>query len=142
MILVLVDAHSKFIDAHVVNAATTATTVTKLRQSSPYHPASNGLAERAVHTLKAALWNSSGNLEDRLYRFLLAYRVTPQATTAEAPADLILKRRPRTRLDLLRPSVQNRVLDKQSYDQQRHNANASYRTFFVGDCVWARNFLG
>lgn len=33
MILVIVDAHSKFIDAHVVNAATSSATITKLRQT-------------------------------------------------------------------------------------------------------------
>ena len=33
MILIIVDAHSKYIDAHVVSAATTSATVAKLRQT-------------------------------------------------------------------------------------------------------------
>ena len=33
MILIIVDAHSKYIDAHVVSAATTSATLTKLRQT-------------------------------------------------------------------------------------------------------------
>ena len=33
VILIIVDAHSKYIDAHVVSAATTSATLTKLRQT-------------------------------------------------------------------------------------------------------------
>lgn len=179
MILVIVDAHSKFIDAHVVSTATTNITLTKLRQTfamlglpttivsdngscftseefqkfckangikhvtvSPYHPASNGLAERAVQTVKRGLKKSSGKLEDRLYRFLSMYRITPQSTTGQAPADLVMKYKPRTRLDLIQPSLHQRVLTKQGYDMQRHNVHAKDRVFYAGDPVWAMNFQG
>ena len=36
MLLIIVDAHSKFIDAHVVSTATTSITLTKLRQTFAY----------------------------------------------------------------------------------------------------------
>ena len=179
MILVIVDAHSKFIDAHVVSTATTSITLTKLRQTfamlglpttivsdngscftseefqkfckangikhvtvSPYHPASNGLAERAVQTVKRGLKKSSGKLEDRLYRFLSMYRITPQSTIGHAPADLVMKYKPRTRLDLIQPSLHKRVLMKQGYEMQRHNVHAKDRVFYAGDPVWAVNFQG
>ena len=52
-------------------------------KSSPYHPASNVEAERFVqsfkHTLKAAK-NDPGSLNQKLARFLLANRNTPNAT--------------------------------------------------------------
>lgn len=52
--------------------------------SAPYHPAGNGLAERAVQTIKAGLRKSTSNLEDRLYRLLPAYRITTQTTTGQS----------------------------------------------------------
>ena len=179
MLLVIIDAHSKFIDAHVVSAATTSVTLTKLRQTfaftglpntivsdngscftseefgtffrangikhircSPYHPSSNGAAERAVQTVKAGLKKTKSHLEDRLYTFLARYRVTPQGTTGRAPAEFLLKTPPQTRLDLLRPSVQDTVLHRQAYDKQRHDTRSAIRTFRAGDSVWALNFQG
>ena len=179
MLLIIVDAHSKFIDAHIVSSATTSVTLTKLRQTfsftglphtivsdngscftsdefeqfcrangikhvrcSPYHPSSNGAAERAVQTVKFGLRKTKGNLEDRLYTLLARYRVTPQGTTGRAPAEFMLKTPPQTRFDLLRPSVHDKVLEKQAYDKQRHDTHAAERAFMTGDSAWALNFQG
>ena len=73
--------------------------------TAPYHPSSNGLAERAVQTVKEGLKRMTGSLEARLPRFLLKYRVTPQATTGIAPTELLMGRRIRTHLDLLYPTT-------------------------------------
>ena len=51
------------------------------KTSPPYHPASNGLAERAVQTFKKAMLKMSESLQIRLSRFLFRYRITPQSTT-------------------------------------------------------------
>ena len=153
MIIVFVDAHSKYIDAHVVTSATTASSLLKLRQtfathglpctlvsdngtvftsqefqtfckingikhvrSAPYHPTSNGLAERAAQTLKAGLKQTpSPDLE--MYRFLSRYCLTPQTTTGQTPAEMLMMRRPRFRLDLVYPALDNRVLNKQTAAQ-------------------------
>ncbi|XP_040354707.1 uncharacterized protein K02A2.6-like [Ixodes scapularis] len=79
--------------------------------TAPYHPSSNGLAERFVQTLKSALRKgvASEPLQQTLGKFLQTYRNIPHATTGEAPAVLFLGRRLRTRLDVLKPSVENRV---------------------------------
>ena len=177
MILILVDAHSKFIDAHVVNSATTATTVQKMRQifathglpvqlvtdngsvftseefsqfcklngvkhvcTAPYHPASNGLAEHAVQSVKQGLKKIQGStLETHLYRFLTQYRLTPHATTGQSPAELLMGRRPRSRLDLLSPDLSETVTLKQAAMRDQ-NVPVVPRSFQCGDPVWAMNF--
>ena len=57
--------------------------------SAPHHPATNGLAERAVQTFKQALRSmdqSSKPVKEKLAKFLIAYRNTPQSTTGVSPA--------------------------------------------------------
>ena len=74
--------------------------------SAPYHPASNGLAERAVQTVKSDITKAAGdNVETKLHRFLFDYRRTPQTTTGKSPMEVLNQRKMRSRLDLLHPSV-------------------------------------
>jgi transposase InsO family protein len=186
-LLIIIDAHSKWIEAVPVSHATAESTVTSLRhifashglpevivsdngtpftslvfakfcknngirhlRSPPYHPASNGLAERAVGTVKtglgklaidtvtAGLQQQQGDtLQQRLDRFLLAYRRTPQSTTGVAPAELLMNRTLRTRLDLLRPSLASTVIKKQ---EKWPAVNKRDRSFDVDDSVWTRNY--
>jgi hypothetical protein len=179
MLLILVDAHSKWIDVHPVGAATTAAPIEKLRTSfatfgvpdmlvsdnasiftsqemaeftrnngirhvtiAPYHPASNGLAERSVQTVKAGLKKQpSGSLETRLSRFLLAYRVTPHATTGVTPSELLQGRKLRTQLDLVRPDVNRRVHCRQQEQKIQHDRSARAREFGIGDKVRVRDVV-
>ena len=57
----------------------------------PYHPASNGQAERMVRTIKSALQGSgrAHNFDDFLNRLLLNYRVTPHGARKQAPDELL-----------------------------------------------------
>ena len=75
-------------------------------KTAPYHPSSNGQVERAVQTFKEAIEkNSTDSLPTRVSRFLFNYRNTPHSTTGVSPAELLLRRRPRTHLSLLIPSL-------------------------------------
>ena len=63
-------------------------------RSVPYHPATNGLAERAVQTVKEALKKTSSDIDTRLSRIFFQYRLTPDSTTGQSPAKLLLGRIP------------------------------------------------
>ena len=179
MFMVIVDAHSKWLEVVPVSTTTTEKTMEVLRsmfarygipqqlvtdngpqftatefdrfmkgngikhiKTSPYHPASNGEAERFVQTFKHSLKaskNDPGSLTMRLARFLLVHRNTPSSTTGMSPAELFMKRPLRTRLDLLRPSVQNRVQARQADQKRLHDAHSKFREFDVGQPVLVRN---
>ena len=109
--------------------------------SAPYHPASGLLAERAVQVIKRGLKKvTEGTMGSRLAKVLFAYRITPQSTTGLAPAELLLGRRPRTRLDLLKPHTAERVERKQQEQKARHDSRGRSRTFVVGDTVFVKNY--
>jgi transposase InsO family protein len=80
--------------------------------SSPYHPASNGEAERFVRTFKAglkALRSEPGTLQEKVNKLLMCYRTTPHTTTHETPAECFLGRRLRTTLESLKPNLGNTI---------------------------------
>ena len=139
----IIDAHSKWMDIHCVNSATSSVTIDKMRSifsshglpeivvsdnesnfvssefksflqkndikhitSAPYHPSTNGLVERAVQTLKQGMKKQDdGSVDTKLARFLLSFRIIPQSTTGESPAQLRWRRSLKSHLDLLRPDV-------------------------------------
>ena len=109
----------------------------------PYHPASNGAAERFVQTIKQSLrasHHSGTPLSQALATFLLRYRSTPHCTMGVAPCMLFCNRRLRTRLDLLAPDMATRVQRQQDKQKQHHDRHSHYRELEVGQTVWARNF--
>lgn len=72
----------------------------------PYHPASNGQAERSVQTVKSGLMKTKGgSLENRLLKFLSRYPVTPHTTTGRSSAELMFGMKSRTTLDLMKPDA-------------------------------------
>ena len=105
-------------------------------RSTPYHPSSNGLAERAVQTVKTGVHKLVGTLEVRLSRFLFKYRVTPQATTGIAPAELLIGRRLRTHLDLLYPTVKERVQRRQRHQKENRERHRELFRFILGIESW------
>lgn len=109
-------------------------------KTAPYHPSSNGLAERFVRTLKDALRKDAKGqpLNLRLASFLLTYRNTPHATTLQSPAQLLLGRRLTTRLDRLKPSTELNV-QKAQFRQLSAGGNRE-RQFQIGEAVYVKNF--
>ncbi len=110
--------------------------------SAPYHPSSNGLAERFVQTFKRAMKASEHpelSFHQQLMSCLLAYRTTPHATTQVAPASLFLQRHVRTRLDLMRPEVEDIVSASQATQKHHHDKHSRARDLFIGQRVMVRN---
>ena len=94
---------------------------------APYHPASNGLAGRAVGIFKKGYEKiEDGSVQTKLSQFLLSYRTTPHGTNGVPPAELLMKRRLHTQLNRLVPSVANRVRNKHNTRPVRKRARPGY----------------
>ena len=109
---------------------------------SPYHPSSNGAAERFMRTFKEATktgHHDGKSLKHRLANFLLTYRTTPHATTNETPCILFFGRSIRTRLDLMRPSTDGTVQQKQAVQKKHHDRCTHLRELDVGQPVLVKN---
>ncbi|XP_055615010.1 uncharacterized protein K02A2.6-like [Toxorhynchites rutilus septentrionalis] len=76
------------------------------KMGAPYHPATNGQAERYVQTFKQklkALKCSKSQLNLELSNILLTYRKMIHPSTGKSPSMLVFGRQIRSRLDLLLP---------------------------------------
>ena len=110
---------------------------------APYHPSSNGAAERFIQTFKKSMKASQKDdrtLSHRLADFLLTYRATPHATTGRAPSTLFLQRHLQTHLSLLQPDTEKQVHKKQAEQVKQHDTHAKWRSFQESQKVMARNF--
>ena len=180
MYLIVVDAHSKWIDSCIMNKITADATILQLRKifathglpdkivsdngptfisekfadfcrmngiihckSSIYHPQTNGLAERAVQTFKSSIMKMSlGTIDQKVSRFLINYRSKPNTTTGVTPAELLLGRKLKTRIDLIHETVLTNVKKSQIAQKVNHDIHSKYREFEVNDKVFVKNFLG
>ncbi|XP_024868818.1 uncharacterized protein K02A2.6-like [Temnothorax curvispinosus] len=160
MLLIIVDAYSKWIEVKPTSSTTSAATIAILdelfatygipttvvsdngtqftsaefkaylqasgvkyhKRTAPYHPATNGQAERYVQTTKDKLnkmATTRNTLQRDLNEFLRQYRRAPHSTTGQPPALLFLGRNLRTRLDLVRPEdTRTRVMKKQQAENE------------------------
>ena len=110
--------------------------------SAPYHPSSNGLAERFVQTFKRAMRAGEKDglpLSQRLTEFLFSYRATPHATTDASPGELFLQRKLRTKFDLLKPD-QGRLVTSRQAAQKPQSHKHTLRVFTIGSAVMVRNY--
>ena len=81
---------------------------------APYHPSSNGAAERSVQTFKTSLkkiieGKPLKDLNAILQSFLLTYCTTPHCTTRTYPAELLFRRKLNTHLSFINPTLLNTI---------------------------------
>ena len=92
--------------------------------SSPYKHNSNGLAEKAVQTVKHLLTKAKKDNKDP-YLALLAYRATPRSSSISSPAQRLFSRNVKTRLptapSLLKPSISKNVQQELNAARKRQS---------------------
>ena len=87
---------------------------------APYHPATNGAAERLIQSFKQALRKSSLPPKEALQEFLMQYRRIPFASGL-SPSELLNGRRIRTKIDTLVPSIPHLLQGRQSRQASKHS---------------------
>lgn len=107
---------------------------------APYHPASNGQAERTVQVIKNKLKKQTSEPWNvKLPKILYGLRSTPNTVTETTPAEMLNNRRFRTIFDNLNPlSYKN----NKNNDTMESNENTKVRSFEVGQAVYVRNYCG
>ena len=100
--------------------------------TAPYHPSSNGQAERTVETVKNMLRKlTKGDINTRVNRLLLTLRTTC-SVEGRSPAQLLMGRQLRTMLDVLHPEEEHKNV--------QHRENEKKREINIGDKVLIRSF--
>ena len=103
------------------------------KMGAPYHPSTNGQAERFIQTFKnkmKALRCDKVGMHKELCNILLNYRKTIHPTTGKSPSMMLFNRQIRSRLDLMLPSSE--CSDK---------VDTKVRSIPEGGRVAARDFL-
>lgn len=105
---------------------------------APYHPATNGAAERLVATFKQSMKKSKLPPKAALQEFLMHYRRTPLAT-GFSPSQLLNGRQMRCKIDTLLPSPAHIAQEKQSNESypKKKTVARTQASYKVGDPCYA-----
>lgn len=94
--------------------------------TAPYHPQSNGRAERYVDILKTNLrrMDGEGNTDEKLRCFLMNYRKTPTAALGgKSPFELMTGRKMPSRLDILAAPAAKTHQESERASKMAHQFN-------------------
>lgn len=115
-------------------------------RTAPYHPQSNGQAERFVDTFKRSLKKFGGGGQSphkHIESFLTTYRAIPNrsAPDGKSPAELLLGRRIRTTMDLLLPpkdQAERHITDDYMQQQYNRKHGVKPKSFAAGDMIFVK----
>lgn len=98
-------------------------------RSAPYHPSTNGEAERFVQTFKHNMkcrQATASNVICHISKFLLSYRTTEHGITGQTPSQMLMSRRIRTKFDLLSPDFQAQQNLREWKQLEKHHKVPTY----------------
>ncbi|XP_054711181.1 uncharacterized protein K02A2.6-like [Uloborus diversus] len=150
--MVLIDAHSKWAEVAPMSSTTAQNTIEKLRGifacfELPHTLVSNNGSPFDSEEFNQFTTNNGVkhiptppyHPQNIINKSLFDYRNTPHTTTGETPAKLMFVRALRTRLDLLRPGLEERGKNHQT-DQERNYRGKCRKGFELGENVMVRNY--
>lgn len=106
---------------------------------APYHPSTNGQAERTIQTIKSKLKKQSDlPWLERVAKMLFHMRTTPSTVTGKTPAEILNSRRFRTALTVLHPELDMDLQNKSDKATEREGGVENKKRFTVGDHVLFR----
>nr|XP_034982155.1 uncharacterized protein K02A2.6-like [Zootoca vivipara] len=105
--------------------------------SAPFHPSSNGQAERMVRTAKEAIARLlEGDWAARIARMLFLQHATPCTVTGKSPAELLMGRRLVTIMDFVHPDKNPSRPARAQPEPERDTT----RYLTPEELVWVRNY--
>ena len=111
---------------------------------APFHPQSNGMAERFVDTVKRGIKKLSPdgtNLKHHLSIFLQTFRSTPNPISGKTPFELMFGRKMRTVLDSMKPPTPHQTIENIAQNAEfNRRRGAKTRKLSHGDNVFVKIF--
>ena len=113
-------------------------------KTAPYHPQTNGEAERFVQTFKNFIKRGNHDksmnqrqIDEAILKFLMTYRCTPHSGTEFTPSYLMFNRQIKNVFDLLRTKTSKIEHKNAEYQNQHCKAVSEYTE---GESILFRNY--
>ena len=97
--------------------------------SSPYHPQSNGMAEKAVQTVKRLMTKARHDGNDP-YLALLEYRNTPWSDTLGSPAQRLMGRRTKTLLPVSSALLKPETIEPNTVQEELQKQRSKQKLYY------------